>query len=42
VADFKLALLYGGTFRRDVVLRIVFVAACVVTLGSTAFWWFVR
>jgi uncharacterized membrane protein YraQ (UPF0718 family) len=42
VADFKLALLYGGTFRRDVVLRIIFVAACVVTLGSTAFWWFVR
>jgi uncharacterized membrane protein YraQ (UPF0718 family) len=38
IADFKLALLYGGTFRRDVAWKILVIGAEMVLLGSFAFW----
>jgi uncharacterized membrane protein YraQ (UPF0718 family) len=38
IADFKLALLYGGTFRRETALRIVLGGALVVFTGSLWFW----
>jgi uncharacterized protein len=38
IADFKLALLYGATFRRRTALTIVGVGAAVVLTGSLWFW----